>query len=136
MDFDGVVERKNNFIIFETKNIGVPVQDGQLRTLRAQHARGDSTIVIIHGKLEPEEIEVWFPPQVTDKPRTYKGIDAAKKIVRCWYVWANKNPRQRIDYTLLQRRVVSLIEEKDALQLRIERAAALAEQLLNTLVQK
>ena len=47
MDFDGVVERKGNFILFETKNLGVPIQEGQLRTLKAAHSLGCFTIVLI-----------------------------------------------------------------------------------------
>ena len=90
MDWDGVVERKGNFIVFETKNPGQQIPDGQKFTLQAAHKTGLFTIMIIWGKRIPESFEVWYPK---GEVRKYSGIEKAKKIVSRWFEYANKNPR-------------------------------------------
>ena len=87
MDFDGVVERKGQFIIFETKDVGVPIPKGQLYTLEAIHRLGCFTVVLIYGKKKPETAEVWYPGRPTRRPVV--GIDRIKDIVRKWYAYAD-----------------------------------------------
>lgn len=95
MDFDGVVERKGNFILFETKNVGVPIPKGQLYTLESAHALGCFTIMIIHGKTKPESAVIWLPG--TKTRQDIIGLNAIKEKVSAWYSWANENPRKNID---------------------------------------
>ena len=98
MDFDGVVERKGNFIIFETKDQGTPIPKGQLITLQKVHQLGVFTIMLIYGKSAPEQAQVWCPPDfkkglvMTD----FKPIDTARarKFVSDWYDYADSNPRR------------------------------------------
>ena len=96
MDFDGVVERKGNFIIFETKDFGVKIPEAQLITFRNMWERGGITIMFIYGKQCPEKIYYW-PPK-NGKRRVmgpYYGIDSARNIVSRWYRYSNLNPYYR-----------------------------------------
>lgn len=95
MDFDGVVERKGNFLLFETKNLDVPIPKGQLYTLQSAHSLGCFTVMLIHGKTEPERTEIWFPG--TSQKLSLIGKEAARQKVSSWYSWADKNPRANID---------------------------------------
>ena len=131
MDFDGVVERNGNFILFETKNLGVPIPKGQLITLEAAHRLGCFTIMLIHGKHEPEQIEVWFPGNMGKK--TYCGIDDAKKVVSRWYQYADRNPQPKVDVSILNRRIDSIKGENLVLSDKVSKAAELAKQLLQLL---
>lgn len=131
MDFDGVVERKGNFILFETKNLGVPIPSGQMYTLEAAHRLGCFTIFLIHGKTEPESAQIWYPG--VGKREIHEGVDAIKEKVRSWYAYAEKNPKKGIDVSFLNKRVEQLGEENTLLKSQIERAASLAAQLLDAL---
>jgi hypothetical protein len=91
MDFDGVVERKGNFLVFETKNLNVQIPSGQLYTLQALHRLGCFTILLIHGKTQPERIEVWYPSSTEVK--VLHGVDSARQTVSGWYTWADSNPQ-------------------------------------------
>jgi hypothetical protein len=95
MDFDGVVERRGNFLVFETKNLGVPVPDGQLITLKTAHALGCFTVMVIHGKAEPKTTEIWLPGSA--KKQFLIGKEAVIQKVAAWYLWADKNPRRAVD---------------------------------------
>lgn len=95
MDFDGVVERKGNFLLFETKNLDVPIPKGQLYTLQAAHALGCFTIMLIHGKTSPERTEVWFSG--SNAKQHLIGSEAVRQKVSSWYQWANNNPQKAID---------------------------------------
>ena len=128
MDFDGVVERKGNFILFETKNLGVPIPAGQMYTLEAAHRLGCFTIVLIHGKTSPESAEFWYPG--VGKRETYQGIEAIKSKVSGWYSYAEKNRKTPIDVSFLNKRVKTLDVENKALKEKIEAVAILAQQIL------
>jgi len=54
MDFDGVVERHSNFLIFETKDEGVEIPFGQALTLKNLVLLGKGKITVFHvvGKNE------------------------------------------------------------------------------------
>ena len=131
MDFDGVVERKGNFILFETKNLGVPIPQGQMYTLEAAHRLGCFTIFFIHGKTEPESANIWYPGKRLRE--THEGVDAIKNQVSAWYAYAEKNPKNGIDVSFLNKRVKRLEDENALFQSRIEKAAILAAQLLELL---
>jgi len=124
MDFDGVVERKGNFILFETKNLGVPIPDGQMYTLQAAHALGCFTIFLIHGKTKPESAQIWYPG--TRAREVYEGVDAIREKVSSWYAYADRNPKKGVDVSFLNLRIHNL-------ESRIEEAAAIAKRLLAVL---
>ena len=121
MDFDGVVERKGNFILFETKNLNVPVPAGQMYTLEAAHRLGCFTIFLIHGKTTPESAQIWYPG--TDRRETYEGADAIREKVGAWYAYADRHPQKPVDVSFLNKRIHSL-------ESRLEEAAQLARRLL------
>lgn len=124
MDFDGVVERKGNFILFETKNLGVPIPDGQIYTLQAAHRLGCFTIFLIHGKTAPEMAQVWYPG--TEKRHVFEGVDAIRERVAAWYEYAEANPQKTVDVSFLNRRIQTL-------QSCLDEAAELARRLLQVL---
>lgn len=59
MDFDAVVERHGQFLLYETKHIGVPVPKGQLITLESLVKNKVWTVFILHGKRQPKELIIW-----------------------------------------------------------------------------
>src|SRR5690606_11205009 len=89
MDLDGVIERRGQFLVFETKDIGVQIPQGQLYTLQAMHRMGFFTIMIIHGKKRPERSVGWYPYPSTKKVEL-TGPDEARAFVARWYAWANR----------------------------------------------
>lgn len=52
MDIDGVVERRGNILMFETKNIGIDIPLGQKITLETfiKLGKGKITIFVLYGK--------------------------------------------------------------------------------------
>ena len=64
MDIDGVVERYCHFLMFETKDVGVPIQDGQRWTIEnlIKVGAGRITFLMLRGKtqFEIEGMEEWF----------------------------------------------------------------------------
>ncbi len=82
MDFDGVVERKGHYIVFETKNLGVEISDGQKRCLDGLRYAKSFTVVKIWGKKEPEKIEIIYP---NGRKKSYHGVEEVKERVRAWY---------------------------------------------------
>ena len=131
MDFDGVVERKGNFILFETKNLGVPIPQGQMYTLEAAHRLGCFTIFLIHGKTEPESAQIWYPG--VGRREVHEGVETIKSKVSAWYAYAEKNPKRGVDVSFINKRVEQLGDENASLQSQIARAAILAEELLKLL---
>jgi hypothetical protein len=91
MDLDGVIERRGQFLVFETKDIGVPIPKGQLYTLEALHRMGAFTIMIIYGKQQPEKSVCWYPDSTMKVDLV--GVDAARQFVARWYRWANGKAR-------------------------------------------
>lgn len=88
MDVDGIVERRGQFLIFETKDVGVQIPQGQLFTLQRLHRMGAFTVMIIHGKQTPEICHCWYPS--SEIKTTLHGVDAARDFVARWYRWANR----------------------------------------------
>ena len=87
MDIDGVVERKGNFLVLETKNPNEKMPDGQIYTLQAFARRGDSVLVANHTV--PELItgfEIWRNGSVD---RSEGDMYEMARRVRQWFEWAN-----------------------------------------------
>lgn len=93
MDFDGVVERNGQFLIFETKEPGAKIPKGQLYTLQACHRLGCFTILLIWGKQSPETAELWYPDSTARKQLT--GVNEIRNEVQLWYAWANNKYMQK-----------------------------------------
>jgi len=131
MDFDGVVERNGNFILFETKQPGVPIPQGQRITLVQAHSLGCFTVMVIYGKEKPEKFEMWYPG--AKNTHDGHGLEAARERVSSWYAWANKNPRKTVDVSILNKRITQLIDESEFLKFRISEAKSLIDQAVNLL---
>jgi hypothetical protein len=86
MDIDGIVERKGNFLIFETKRIGTPVPRGQMITLNKLIEVGKMTVMIIYGKKLPERFTIIYPNGVK---KDYIGLEKAKERVASWFRYAD-----------------------------------------------
>lgn len=113
MDFDGVVERNGNFILFETKNIGTPIPQGQMYTFKSAYDLECFTIVFIEGKTTPEFAKLWCQPGfknglVMDEHKPVKDMGMFKQVVSDWYQHAENNPRKKIDTSFLNKRIASL----------------------------
>lgn len=124
MDFDGVVERKGNFLIFETKGIGVPIPTGQMFTYESAYRLGVFTIVFIEGKARPEKAKVWCQQgfKCSVKMLEHKETDAArmKSFVSDWYKFADANKAERVDITFLNKKITMLDETFEYLKTDIE----------------
>lgn len=112
MDFDGVVERKGNFIVFETKGAGVPVPKGQEYTLERAHSLGVFTIVFVAGKEQPEALKVWHAPDFRKGKKMPDFCDVTigncQAFVKAWFTYAENNPKPKVDVTFLNQRITEL----------------------------
>lgn len=95
MDFDGVVERKGNFIVFETKDKGLTVPQGQLITLGRFWERGGVTVLFVYGKMKLERC-IYVLPRKSNRPSPISGeligVEKAQDFVKKWYAHADNNP--------------------------------------------
>ena len=95
MDLDAVVERKGNFLLFETKNIGVPIPLGQKITLEnfIKVGRGKITLFVLYGKT-PDTIEfmeewVYYKGKVV-KHTTECNSEYVLTMTAAWFTMVNK----------------------------------------------
>lgn len=99
MDFDGVVERKGNFIVFETKGQDVPIPQGQLMTLEAAYRLGVFTILMVQGKSSPEFAQAWCQPGFHNGMRMTRQAPTDSNrlgvFVGKWFDFANANPSRQ-----------------------------------------
>lgn len=70
MDFDAVVERHGNFFVVETKESGTPIPKGQLLTLENLYRVGCFTVMLLWGKNEPEEYQLWCASGFRDETKS------------------------------------------------------------------
>ena len=95
MDFDGVVERRGKFLLFETKDIGIPIPTGQRITLNALLKTGLWTVAHLEGKSHLDTRAVTF---YTSNMEIQEG-NHPKRITPCtpqyvlaktrqWFKWA------------------------------------------------
>jgi len=87
MDFDGVVERKGHYLIFETKDPGTNIPHGQEITLNMLRTAKTFTIMKIWGKEVPEKMDVIYPDG--QQVNNISTIEEMKGYVSRWYNWAN-----------------------------------------------
>lgn len=88
MDFDAVVERNSHYLIFETKDIGVDIEMGQLITLNNLKHPKSITVMKIWGKENPVKMEI---NKQDGRVIIVNDFEEMKKWVRRWYNSANKN---------------------------------------------
>lgn len=117
MDFDGVVERKGNFLIMETKGIGVPVPKGQIFTMESAFKLNVFTILFIQGKQSPELAKAWCQPGFRNGVvmNDFIQTDSSRMqdFLSSWYEFADKNPAKFIDVTFLNKKICSLSGQID-----------------------
>ena len=98
MDFDAVIERRMHFLVFETKDEGVPIKEGQCITLENLVRTGFFTVIVLRGKTA-ETIDGWELWHWGRKSRrvikTYFDGDshALMLYVRRWFLWASNRRR-------------------------------------------
>lgn len=94
MDFDCVVERKRHFLVFETKDFGKVIDQGQVISLEnVTHAK-DFTVIILRGKTAAD-VNGWEVWRYNPKGHVYKVWEhggAADLVNFCerWINWANR----------------------------------------------
>ena len=113
MDIDGLTERKGNFLLFETKNKGNPIPQGQWITICKLYELGCFTVVFCDKTNPPSQMSVWTAPNfMGDKgkkmPFTEEVVggkkvfhpeyidiagnpERARNFIFNWYNFANKN---------------------------------------------
>lgn len=114
MDFDGVIERKGNFLLFETKGLGVPIPKGQMITLESAYRLDCFTIVMIEGKSIVEKAMVWCQPGFSNSRKMTEHAMATparmSQFCASWFEYANSHPNKKIDVTFLNRRITHLTD--------------------------
>jgi hypothetical protein len=95
MDIDGKVEVGGNFLLFETKDVGVPVKDGQADSLARLLRLGPITLIVIRGKLIPVAWR-WINRK-SHSPIFHADNCCADIFQFCskWAKWADQNPCPR-----------------------------------------
>jgi len=88
MDFDCVVERNSHYLVFETKDIGVDIEMGQLITLNNLKHPKSITVMKIWGKENPVKMEI---NKQSGEVIIVNDFEEMKEWVRRWYNSANKN---------------------------------------------
>jgi len=116
MDFDGVIERKGNFLLFETKGVGVPIPKGQMYTFKSAYDLGCFTVFFIEGKEKPESVKLWCQEGfkdglVMDSHKPVTDINRLKDIVSDWYKYADSHPRKKVDTTFLNKKIAACEKE-------------------------
>jgi len=92
MDIDGIIERKGHFLVFETKEKGKPIPQGQKILLRALYDTGCFTICILWGKECPEEAFFMFSKKFSRQGQFWIKNDTREQLrekVNIWYNLAN-----------------------------------------------
>lgn len=91
MDIDGIIERRNHFLIFETKQASRSVPEGQKITLRNLHKTGFFTIIILYGKTaQSVERIVWWPEKQKGVVVPFDNAEEKiKQLVSAWWDYAN-----------------------------------------------
>lgn len=97
MDIDAIIERRNHFLVFETKKPGKSIDMGQQITLTNLWRNGRVTVIFMSGK-KPEEISSYAmygewekdkSAKVGDKKMTEADSFDVIFLVRKWFCWAS-----------------------------------------------
>lgn len=93
MDWDGVVECNNRFLVFETKSEGVSISRGQATALENAVRTGYFTVFLLYGKTKEDirSFEIWFfNPRKQYEKQIHQGnyLEVVKQATK-WFKWAD-----------------------------------------------
>lgn len=91
MDFDGVVEWRGYFLIFETKNPGVKPPRGQVVAFEALVV--DDRFTIVFCRKRPEQIRSWTVWTRAGVTRIRGNAEALKTWCAAWFEDKRSRPR-------------------------------------------
>jgi hypothetical protein len=89
MDFDGVVERKLNYLIFESKDNGKEVPQAQQWTLDRLSEAKSFSVIEVWPKRPPFEVAHIIYNGNRNNLRVIKGHAAIIKAVASWFAFAD-----------------------------------------------
>ena len=93
MDIDGLVERKGNFLVFETKAPNKEIPGGQMITLNALLKTGSFTVFFLQGKNSAtlQALTICWKGKTMTTGRKFSPITAeyVNARTRSWFRWAN-----------------------------------------------
>ncbi len=92
MDIDGFKDRRGQMLVFESKDPGVEIKQGQMIGLKTLHKTGVVAVMLVWGKEAPQHGEFWFPG--SSKTVEWAGVIEAQDLVRRWYNWADSGGRK------------------------------------------
>lgn len=89
-DIDGIIERRNSFLVIETKKPGVPIPKGQEIMFKSLQKLEKFTVVVVWGmKNNPVEMQVYYPNgQISEKKPA--DVNKFKDFVAWWYAEVEK----------------------------------------------
>ena len=92
MDFDGVIERRYHYLIFETKDVNKDIPLGQVITLDNLRTAKSFTVMRVWGKENPAAWEAEFGYTKGGRviKKTGVGEESAKDYVSRWFRWADE----------------------------------------------
>lgn len=89
MDFDGVVERRMHYLVFESKDLGKSVPLGQSITLNNLRVAKSFTVVTIWPKSPPfKKMEIAYQNGTRQE---ISGHDNIIGKIKAWYQWADRS---------------------------------------------
>lgn len=100
-DVDGIVERNGLYLVFEEKQPGVELGEGQKRMLDDLNKKHGMTIFIIWGDTEVpvvEEMSIWRPFGMVNsyeegRQKIKADIEFLRHKCRQWFEWADKQEK-------------------------------------------
>ena len=95
MDLDGMVERMGQFIVFETKDVGVEIPKGQQITLNALYDLGVFTVVFVYGKAIPEKVIIRWAKNLGGETTIIKENVVKEGMDRDWETHPNHTGHSR-----------------------------------------
>lgn len=94
MDFDGVVERNGQFLVFETKEGNKPIPFGQQLALERAVETGFWTVIVLRAKRSVDVAgwDCWFLGKKARVTKKYIEGDATALVafVRRWFLSASR----------------------------------------------
>ena len=91
-DMDGIIEKRHNLFVIETKRPGESMSAGQSILLSAMHELGH-TVCIITGH-PPDQVLGWEVWHNGAKVRRQGNAQELQAMVQRWMDWATQHPRQ------------------------------------------
>lgn len=88
MDWDGVVEVNNRFLVFETKQPGAPIPRGQEMALWGAVLTGYFTVFIVYGKtaIDIQSFEIlWNQNGAVQQKAVIGGAETLLAYTRRWF---------------------------------------------------